>query len=205
MISITQWNGLLIAPLLLCSIVALGIIAERSVFVLRRKTLRTSEHAEIFSLLAKGDIDAAAAVALNSDAAFQPLMTELLRYQTQEKTLRDEAISLLLGEYAEPLQQRLSALTTIAALAPMLGLLGTIAGLMHTFYDIGLHQGPIVPSVIADGLWQALITTAVGMVIAVICVLAHALINARIRRQLASVVTLLNRFSLCMATGAKHG
>ena len=69
---------------------------------------------------------------------------------------------------------------------------------MRSFRDIGLSDGPVDASVVADGLWQALSTTAAGMVIAVICVLCHALIKSRIRLHMAEATDVLNHFSHCI-------
>ena len=182
-------------PLLLCSIFAVAIAIERIGFVLTRKGLSQQQKQAVLSALGKHNTRDALAALKVSPTSYQPIIEETISHCDNSKAVRDEAVQIMLVRYANQLQKRLSGLITIASLAPMLGLLGTIIGLMRSFRDIGFSQGPVNPSVVADGLWQALTTTAVGMVIAVFCVFLHALINSRIRHHLADARDLLNLFS----------
>ncbi len=182
-------------PLLLCSAVALALIIERLSYVLRRRGLGTQHNQSILTALSERNTSKALQIIESAATGYQAAISVLLDHKTSEKALRDEAVKIMLVRYANQLKRRLSGLTTIASLAPMLGLLGTIIGLMRSFHDIGLSSGPVEPSIIADGLWQALSTTAAGMVIAVLCVLFHALIQSRIRRHLAEATDVLNHLS----------
>ncbi len=196
--SADMWTILTGAPLLLCSAIALALIFERSIFVMRRRGLSFKSNKAIFNALHHHNIGQALHVLGNSVTGYQFVIDELIHHKTSDKEVRDEAIKITLMRYANQLRFRLSGLTTIASLAPMLGLLGTIVGLMRSFRDIGLTKGPVDPSVVADGLWQALSTTAAGMSIAVFCVLFYALINSRIRRHLAEAADVLNHISHCI-------
>ncbi|MET4693135.1 MotA/TolQ/ExbB proton channel family protein [Endozoicomonas lisbonensis] len=191
-------NSLSIAtgiPLLLCSVFALAIAIERICFILTRKGLSKQQKQVVLSALKQHQTNDALAVLDDSPTSYQPVIEEMMSHRDNSKAVRDEAIQIMLVRYANQLQRRMSGLITIASLAPMLGLLGTIIGLMRSFRDIGISQGPVEPSVVADGLWQALTTTAAGMLIAVFCVFLHALINSRIRHHLADAKDLLNLFS----------
>jgi len=82
------------------------------------------------------------------------------------------------GVWLERTRQRLASgirlLNVVALLAPLLGLLGTVIGLIHAFDTLALHDGPIVPALLAEGLGMAMKTTAAGLIIAVPAVLgAH--------------------------------
>jgi len=185
-------------PLLLCSAVALMLISERLFCVIRKQGLGRKNNQEIFSALHQHNINAALNVLEHSNTGYQFVVDELIHHKSSSKDVRDEAIKIMLVRYSNQLKKRLSGLQTIAAMAPMLGLLGTIIGLMRSFRDIGISKGPVEPSIVADGLWQALSTTAAGMIIAVFCVLFHALIQSRIRRHLAEAADVLNHFSHCI-------
>ena len=192
-------------PLVLCSVVSLTLILERLLVVVRRRGLSKAYNQKIFAILHQHKIEDALNLLKDAKTGYQFVVEELIYHSASPKEVRDEAIQILLYRYANQLRRRLSGLTTIASLAPMLGLLGTIIGLMRSFRDIGLNDGPIEPSIIADGLWQALSTTAAGMVIAVISVLAHALIKSRIRVHLAEATDVLSHFSHCIQVGeASH-
>ncbi|MZI94873.1 hypothetical protein F9817_16985 [Vibrio sp. CAIM 722] len=183
-------------PLILCSLIALSLIFDRGFAVLGHRALGETKHQEVSDLLKQGQIEQAKTTVSDFSKSYQQAIGELNATSKLDKHLREEALSLWLGRYTKQLRRRLSGLTTVATLAPMLGLLGTIVGLMRSFHDIGLSHGPVEPAIVADGLWQALSTTAAGMVIAVICVMCHALFQSRIRYHLSDVTDLLNQFTL---------
>lgn len=195
---IDSWTIATGAPLALCSALALAFVLERAFYVMRKKGLTQKDNKSIFAALHQHQIDAALSILEKANTGYQFVVDELIQHKSSSKEVRDEAIKIMLVRYSNRLKRRLSGLTTIASLAPMLGLLGTIIGLMRSFRDIGLSDGPVNPSIVADGLWQALSTTAAGMVIAVICVLCHAVLKSRIRIHLAEAVDVLNHFSHCI-------
>ncbi|AZN37152.1 MotA/TolQ/ExbB proton channel family protein [Iodobacter ciconiae] len=189
------WTIFTALPLLLCSILALALIAERTLFLLSKRRLKPADQHAVLTALKQADVAQAETQLLAIRPFYEEALTTLIRHKDQEKALRDCAVSLVLEELASQLKNRLSGLMTITTLAPMLGLLGTIIGLMRAFYDLGRHHGPVEPAIVADGLWQAMSTTAAGMIIAICCTLAHALMQSRIKRDLAQSSQILNRLS----------
>ena len=135
-------------PLAMCSVVALAVVLERLVFyarcVRKRHTL------------------------------YQQLADTLRAHQHHDKAIRDEVVQLALLEAKQPYQRGIRLLRIIAIISPMLGLLGTVLGIIAAFEAIAVHAGPISPSIIADGIWQAMLTTAVGLMVALpALVVAH--------------------------------
>lgn len=189
------WVVLTFIPLALCSMAALALIMERCFYVFRQRGLDRQHYKDVSAALKRRHPAMAISILEKNELGYQGSIEELRQHQASSKQLRDEAVKITLMRYANRLRRRMSGLVTIAALAPMLGLLGTIVGLMRSFYDIGLSDGPVEPSIVADGLWQALSTTAAGMVIAVVCVLFHALIGSYIRRHLAEATEVMNYVS----------
>ena len=100
--------------------------------------------------------------------------------ETDWQTLELELDQAILKERPR-LQQRLPLIKLIAAVAPLLGLLGTVTGMIQTFQDITLF-GTGDPRLMADGISQALVTTALGLSVAVTLIVLHTLVNARSRR-----------------------
>ncbi|MCA2018493.1 MotA/TolQ/ExbB proton channel family protein [Vibrio tritonius] len=199
------WSIATAIPLLLCSLIAIALILDRSLAALRCKVLTHKQQQDISTLLNQGSWNEVSNAIASSGAGYQAAMSEFANTTSLDKELREEALGLWLARYTKTLRRRLSALTTIATLAPMLGLLGTIVGLMRSFHNIGLSNGPVEPALVADGLWQALSTTAAGMIIAVLCVMCHALFQSRIRYHLSDVTDLLNRCCLThLVAEAKH-
>lgn len=90
----------------------------------------------------------------------------LLQARPADKTGREEAATLWLEGVRGGLTRGLGLLQLIAALAPMLGLLGTVLGMVVAFQAIAEQEGPVHPALLADGLWQAMLTTVVGLAVA---------------------------------------
>lgn len=166
-----QYIGPLGLPLLLLSLAGLAIIVERIVFYLR---------------LAK----------VKDCPAFANMKEALEGNAKQPKSVRDELATFLLLEAKKPYDFGIRILRIIAVTSPMLGLLGTVIGIISAFKKISLHEGPVYPALIADGLWTAMLTTAVGLTIALPCLFA-AFIFARMGEKRISIYqTELNQISL---------
>jgi biopolymer transport protein ExbB len=191
-----HWTIATAMPLVVCSVIAVTLIVERVVFIYRQKQLSPKQRKDIFSYLDNDDIDKVEALITLRTPFFTSCFNLLIKHRNKDKEFRNEVVCIELNRVTRQLRKRLSAIVTIASLAPMLGLLGTIIGLMRSFHDIGLTVGPVEPAIVADGLWQALTTTAAGMTIAVVCVFFNALLSSRVRHLISEAGDLLSRHSL---------
>jgi len=191
-------------PLLLCSIVALSLITERVIFLLRQKDLTQDDYETTLKHIAATETDTAINVLINAKPFYEQALALMEKEKESPKALRDEQVSTLMVMFNGRLRQRLNGLATIASLAPMLGLLGTIIGLMRAFQKIGEHAGPVEPSLVANGLWQALSTTAAGIIIAAFCILAHSIFSSKIKKMMTRSQFILNRLSQLMQKQNQH-
>ena len=91
----------------------------------------------------------------------------LLSHNSSNKSMREEVAGLWLLKQKHHLHSWLKPLMLIGILAPMLGLLGTVVGLIEMFRNIAMVQGPVTPDILADGLWVAMFTTAFGLIVAI--------------------------------------
>ena len=189
------WTIATAIPLIFCSVIGLALITERCWYLLRQKTLPFTVHQQSLELIHHNQYKEAMTKIKSIKPFFVEAIDCMQSHAAETKDARDEAVGITMHAISHKLRRRMSGLITIASLAPMLGLLGTIIGLMRSFRDIGAHDGPVEPAIVADGLWQALTTTAVGLVIAVICLLTHALLSSRIRHALTESMEILNRLS----------
>jgi biopolymer transport protein ExbB len=176
-------GGILMIPIVLCSIIGLALILERA-YTYRRLRLRDfSVPEEVRLLMAQGSRDAALAILEASDTAGASLMAQALR-QAEEKGT--EALEVSLDQEGERLINRmevsLRGLATVAGVSPLLGLLGTVVGMIKSFMQIELHGGNVSASLLAGGIWEALLTTAAGLSVAIPCLLFHNLFQARVDR-----------------------
>ncbi|WP_321489885.1 MotA/TolQ/ExbB proton channel family protein [uncultured Hyphomonas sp.] len=191
-----QPAGIVLVPLFACSIIALALIADRALALLSLKGLgRQAEQSVRRIATEKG-----AAAALAEVEAARPFYAAAAGVLNEnlhaDKHLREEAASLELQAAGRELSRRLTGLTTIAGLAPLLGLLGTVIGLMVAFQALEGTSGPVEPGIVAGGLWQAMIPTVIGLVIAVPCLVCHAWFRSRIRYRMADAAALLTSLSL---------
>lgn len=175
-------GGWVIWPLILLSIVALWIFFER--FLLLRAVerdhkglnealslpIRSHDVDEIKQLCTTKDIPLSRLLRSGLDRLGHPI--EEIR-AALESTGRQEAFVI---------EKRTEYLATIAGIAPMLGFLGTVTGMITTFQEIQSLQGNVNPAVLAGGIWEALITTAAGLSIGVSALLMYNLLMSRIDR-----------------------
>jgi biopolymer transport protein ExbB len=191
-----QPAGIVMVPLFACSVIALALVADRALALGRMRGL--DHEAEV--AVRRVASEQGAAEALTALVAARPFYLQaaitLKDNLTADKHLREEAASLELQTAGQALYRRLTGLSTIAGLAPMLGLLGTVIGLMVAFQALEGTTGPVEPGIVAGGLWQAMITTVIGLVIAVPCLVAQAWFRSRIRYRMADASALLTMLSL---------
>ena len=170
--------GPLFYPLIICSFLAAILIIERSLYYIRL----TSIH---------------------KDKLFLNLQSLLHKNKNLDKNIRDDIISVELSKIKESLEFGLRFLRMIAMLSPMIGLLGTIIGIIDSFEVIATINEAVSPALIADGLWEAMLTTAFGLAIAIV-ILFLTFIFARIaEKRILQYQLGLNNISLEMA-GVKY-
>ena len=160
-------GGILMWPIMLCSVVALAITIERF-WSLRRATIDTREFMDnMRTVLRQNRIADAVAICDQTDGPIARIIKAgLLKYKRTKVEIR-EAIEDA-GHLEIPrLERYLSALATCANIAPLLGLLGTVQGMIKAFAQIQHKQGQVNPSDLAEGIGNALITTAAGLTVAI--------------------------------------
>ncbi|MCH2037973.1 MAG: MotA/TolQ/ExbB proton channel family protein, partial [Rickettsiales bacterium] len=97
---------------------------------------------------------------------FIQLSTTLSDNRERPKSLRDEIVSCELLNIRSHYNSGIQLLRVIAVISPMVGLLGTVVGIIDAFKEISETTAPVTPALIADGLWTAMLTTAFGIIIA---------------------------------------
>lgn len=164
--------GIMGWPLAICSIAALAIMLERTVFTVKAFTCGKQRYKVLYS--------------------------QLIKHQQQPKPVRDEMVAVMLLELQHSYQRGIKGLRIIGTISPMLGLLGTVLGIIAAFKVIAVQMGPVSPSMIADGLWEAMLTTAVGLMIALPSLLMAHFFKTIAERQLDSFCLQLNKVSLSL-------
>lgn len=120
----------------------------------------------------------------------------LLQQAQQTKSLREEVLGLWLVQKHQQLHAGLKLLQTLGVITPLLGLLGTVLGLIAMFTELGQSQGPVTPAQLSQGLGLAMNTTAAGLLIAVPSISAAHLFGFYADHHLSHISQVLNRLNL---------
>lgn len=159
-------GGIVVIPLVLCSIVALAIILERLWVTRRSRVIPKNLDLQVGELVRVGKIDEAISVCRRDDSPLAHLLISALRAVERPRDEFLEVVQLTGKRELSLLLRFVGVLGTIAAIAPLLGLLGTVVGIIKTFALIEQH-GIGNPQLLAGGISEALIATASGICIAV--------------------------------------
>jgi len=177
MIQIFLKGGPVMWPLLITSIIALTVVIERVVFIYTERRKREPDIVEdILSFVEHGKIKEALLVGPNTQDFVARTLTYALTHR--EKSLSN-ALLRAANQELKRFNRGLAVLDTIITLAPLLGLLGTVTGMIHAFGLLGGHELE-APAAITGGIAEALIATAFGLAIAIISLIPFNYLNARL-------------------------
>lgn len=166
MIDLIVKGGIFMYPIILCSIIALAVFLAR-LWVLRRKNIIPENFIlQVEDLLKRKKLSEAVFLCQNDMSSIAKIFLSGLRNTRKGMWLVKEAIEQRGGREATILEKNIGMLSTIANLTPLLGLLGTVSGMIKTFNAISI-QGIGNPAHLAGGIAEALITTATGLCVAI--------------------------------------
>jgi len=202
MLQIFLEGGPMMWPLLLTSLVALTVVFERLIFIVREGSNRKPALVEaIFAAVERGDLDAAGKAGAGSHDFVVRTLTYALKH-------RDVSYSNALLAAANIELQRfnrgIAPLDTIVTLAPLEGLFGTVTGMIHAFGLLGAAELG-APAAITGGIAQALIATAFGLVIAMVALLPFNYLNARLEQARQEIETASAHLEMLLARREKNG
>jgi biopolymer transport protein ExbB/TolQ len=167
---------------LCCSAIVLTIVVERFAFQLTRYRVNSKEFfAQIKKLVTAGNIDRAIKLCEAEDYPMLQLVRAGLTQSNKGPDEIDAALSEKLGELKPQAEKRVGALWSLANIATLIGLLGTVSGLIATFAAIsapGLSQSD-KQRMLSNGIAEAMYNTALGLGIAVFCMITHIVLHTR--------------------------
>ncbi len=171
-------------PIVLCSLVGVTIFFER-LLALQRNLVVPERLLEVVSkLLAEREFDRAQALCNDNNSAVAHVLRRALPLRGAERSAIKEVMEEAGRKQASLLEKRVGALGSIASVTPLIGLLGTITGMIQAFQQIvvtaGDQAGRVDPSALASGIWEALITTAAGLSVAIPTFLMYKFIVSRV-------------------------
>jgi biopolymer transport protein ExbB len=192
-IDIIVKGGPVMVPLLVCSIIALAVVIEYFLF---RRRISAREIAEkMLSLAEQRDLARATALGRAADSPLVRVLASGLAHRNPSVT---KALEVAAQKEVPVLKQRLTILDTIITLAPLLGLLGTVTGIIGSFgimSQVGIGQ----PHAVTGGVAEALIATATGLLIAILTLVPYNYFTHRAERETEEIEYYASRLELTLA------
>ncbi|TXH66770.1 MAG: MotA/TolQ/ExbB proton channel family protein [Thiothrix sp.] len=179
MLEIIIAGGVMMIPIILASIIALAIIFERFWALRKSKVMPAADIETARKLAESGQISPAAIENLSNSSVVGSVLATALASSNLPRHVMKENVEEAGRHAVHRLERYLPALATIGSISPLMGLLGTVFGMISSFSQIS-KEGSGNPAAVAGGISEALITTAAGLVVALIAVVFHRLLKAKV-------------------------
>jgi len=185
-------GGWLMIPIFISSIIALGIIIDRYSLLRKSKMNIPAFMVKIRTYLKRKDVHGAIEFCnVDKSNAANIVKKGLKKIPFGHERVK-EAIEAAGKQEINKLEKGLSTLATISGVAPLLGFLGTVTGMISAFMKIEDLQGSANPSDLAGGIWEALLTTALGLGVGIIALTAYNYLLAAITKLVSDLEVVSN-------------
>jgi len=166
-------------PILACSVVAAGIIIERLWTLQRKRVLPTDLTDKVWRWVKSRELNEKHIMSLRDSSPLGKMLAAGLANRNRDRAIIKESIEDNGRHVVHELERFINPLGTIAAISPLLGLLGTVIGMVKVFTAITTH-GVGDPTVLAGGISEALITTAAGLTVAIPALIGYRYLRSRV-------------------------
>ena len=172
MFDILNSGGLLMLPILLCSVIAIAIVIERAWTLSTARVMPKYALAQVWTWINNGQLDSSRLREVRRASPLGRLLVVGLSNSKFGRAAMIESIELTAAQIVHELERYLETLGTIAAVTPLLGLLGTVVGMIRVFCQI-MVVGTGDANALAGGISEALVSTAAGLCVAIPAYAAH--------------------------------
>jgi biopolymer transport protein ExbB len=179
MLEIVQAGGYLMWPIIACSVIAVAIVLERLWTLQEKRVLPVNVANQVWEWLQHNQIEAQQIQQVHQSSPFGEVLAAGLAYRHAPREVLKEVVEDSGRHVVHDLERYLNPLGTIAAISPLLGLLGTVSGMIRSFTAI-TTEGVGNPAVLAGGISEALITTAAGLTVAIPALIAYRYLRGRV-------------------------
>ncbi len=179
MLEMIKAGGWLMWPILLCSVISLAIIAERFWSLQKKRIVPKNLVGQVWQWEKVGHLNAKRVHDLRQGSPLGRILAAGLVNRHREREVMKESIEEVGRHVAHELERFLNTLGTIASITPLLGLLGTVIGMIKVFAVITSH-GVGDPSILAEGISEALVTTAAGLSVAIPSLMFYRYFRGRV-------------------------
>ncbi len=178
MFELIKTGGPVMIPIIGCSVLALAIFLERLYFLQTGKILPSNLVKKVKDLVQQEKLNEAIAVCEENGSSLAHVLAAGLKCPLKQREILKERIEETGQVEAASLERFIEVLGTIASISPLLGLLGTVTGLISIFDQI-TTRGTGDPQIFAGGIGEALITTAAGLIVAIPVFVAYRFLQSR--------------------------
>jgi len=179
MLEIVQAGGWLMLPIVASSVIAVAIVLERVWTLQTKRVIPGNLTNQVWDSVQKNELDPQRIHQVHSSSPLGQVLATGLAYRHAPRDVLKEAIEDAGRHVVHDLERYLNPLGTIAAISPLLGLLGTVSGMIRAFTAI-TTQGVGNPAILAGGISEALITTAAGLAVAIPSLIAYRFLRGRV-------------------------
>ncbi len=179
MLELVKAGGWLMLPIIACSVVAMAIIIERVWMLRSKRVVPENLVAKIWQAHRHQQLTNAQIAGIREGSPLGRIIAAGLINRKYSREVMKEAIEDVGRQVVHELERYLNTLGTIASITPLLGLLGTVIGMIKVFAEI-TSSGVGNPSVLAGGISEALITTAAGLCVAIPSLMFHRYLSGRV-------------------------
>lgn len=179
MLEIVQAGGWLMLPIIACSVIAVGIVLERLWTLQRKRVLPNDLTQQVWEWVKHNKLDGSHIQTLQQSSPLGEVLAAGLVNRHAPRDVLKEAVEDSGRHVVHSLERYLNTLGTIAGVSPLLGLLGTVSGMIKSFTAI-TAQGVGNPTVLAGGISEALVTTAAGLIVAIPALIAYRYLRGRV-------------------------
>lgn len=173
-------GGVLVIPILLCSVVALTIFMERLIHFSKVRIRGFGLVKKVAEHVRNGEFAQAMGLVKGTNSPMARILLDALGVIDYDRETLETVIVHSTDEEVRELSRYLQGLATIGSIAPLLGLLGTVVGMIKAFMVIQQMGGKVNASVLAGGIWEAMMTTALGLAVALPTMVAHSYLVSRV-------------------------
>lgn len=179
MVEIVKAGGWLMLPIILCAVLAMGIMLERFWSLKQERVIPQDLTARVWGWIKKNELTQSHIQSLHQGSPLGQILAAGLVNRNRDRVVMKESVEDTGRHVVHELERYLDTLGTIAAISPLLGLLGTVLGMVEVFTAI-TTQGVGDPGALAGGISEALITTAAGLTVAIPSLIGYRYFRSRV-------------------------
>lgn len=175
-------GGWVMIPLVLLSFLAIYLLVERLITIRKASSNPDTITDRVREYVRSGDVKGAIAYCEDKDVPITRILQQGLERLGRPISEIQDAVQAAGKHETFELEKKTNLLASIAGISPMLGFFGTVIGMIRAFQEIQNLQGNVNPSVLAGGIWEALVTTAAGLLVGILALFSYNFLIGRIRR-----------------------